>query len=61
MRWLCVLLPVLLGAPLAEAGPLRVGVAGVEPFVMWPEAGPPTGAAIDIWEKVAELNSWQFS
>jgi ABC-type amino acid transport substrate-binding protein len=61
MRWLFILLVVLCGGRSAEAGPLRVGVAGVEPFVIWPDAGPPTGAAIDIWEKVAELNSWQFS
>jgi len=42
-----------------SAEPLRVGLAGEEPFVI---KGPPfTGAAVDVWEKIAALNSWTFT
>ncbi|TSA33309.1 MAG: hypothetical protein D4R65_07935 [Verrucomicrobiaceae bacterium] len=41
------------------AEPLRVGLAGEEPFVV---KGPPfTGVAVDVWEKIAALNSWTFT
>ncbi len=39
-------------------GKLRVGLAGQEPFVI---KGPvPTGAAVDLWEKIAANNNWTF-
>ncbi len=41
------------------AEPLRVGLAGEEPFVI---KGPPfSGVAVDVWEKIAALNSWTFT
>lgn len=41
------------------AAPLRVGLAGEDPFVV---KGPPfTGVAVDVWEKIAALNSWTFT
>ncbi|MFZ4597013.1 MAG: transporter substrate-binding domain-containing protein [Terrimicrobiaceae bacterium] len=40
---------------------LRVGVAGEPPFVKWTDPGPPLGAAVEIWEKIATANSWTFS
>lgn len=41
-----------------SAEPLRVGLAGEDPFVI---KGPPySGATIDIWEKIAAANTWTF-
>jgi len=38
---------------------LRVGIAGQAPFVN--TGSIPTGAAVDIWEKIAAENSWGFN
>lgn len=43
----------------AHAGTLRVGLAGTEPFVTMKE-GVPSGLSVDIWEKVAGLNAWDY-
>lgn len=49
----------LLAATVRSAEPLRVGLAGEEPFIV---TGPPfSGVAVDVWEKIAAANSWQFS
>lgn len=41
-----------------SAEPLRVALAGEEPFVI---QGPPfSGVAVDVWEKIAAANSWTF-
>ena len=50
----------LLGSLVAHAeGPLRVAVAGEEPFIV---KGPPfSGVAVDVWEKIAAANSWTFA
>jgi ABC-type amino acid transport substrate-binding protein len=37
---------------------LRVGVAGQPPFIN--AESTPTGAAVDIWEKIAAANGWGF-
>lgn len=42
----------------ASAEPLRVGVAGREPFVSGNH--PPEGIVVDLWEKIAAENSWSF-
>lgn len=40
------------------AGPVRVGLAGEEPFIV---KGPPfSGVSVDIWEKIAAANFWTF-
>ncbi len=54
-----ILSAVVLFGPVALGGePLRVGVAGEEPFVV---KGPPfSGVAVDIWEKIAAANAWTF-
>jgi polar amino acid transport system substrate-binding protein len=47
-----------LGALAHSAEPLRVAVAGEEPFVV---KGPPfSGVAVDVWEKIAAANAWTF-
>ncbi|MCX6971715.1 MAG: transporter substrate-binding domain-containing protein [Verrucomicrobia bacterium] len=47
-----------LGALAHSAEPLRVALAGEEPFVV---EGPPfSGVAVDVWEKIAAANSWTF-
>jgi polar amino acid transport system substrate-binding protein len=38
---------------------LRVGVAGQDPFIK--TGSIPTGAAVDIWEKIAAENNWNFN
>lgn len=43
----------------ATAAPLRVAVAGVEPFVI-SEDGVWRGLSVDIWQKVAALNNWEY-
>lgn len=43
----------------ATAAPLRVAVAGVEPFVV-SEDGIWSGLSVDIWQKVAALNNWEY-
>lgn len=43
----------------ASAEPLRVAVAGVEPFVK-SEDGIWSGLSVDIWEKVASMNNWDY-
>lgn len=43
----------------ASAAPLRVAVAGVEPFVK-SEDGIWSGLSVDIWEKVAAMNNWDY-
>lgn len=48
----------LLCAIAHAAEPLRVGLAGEDPFVI---NGPPySGVAVDIWEKIAAANIWTF-
>lgn len=54
-----VLLVLFLGTAVA-AEPLRVGVAGEPPFVDWSEGNQPTGAAVELWEKIATANEWTF-
>jgi len=44
----------------ATAAPLRVAVAGVEPFVI-SEDGVWGGLSVDIWQKVAALNDWKVT
>lgn len=60
IKALCAALAALfLTATLAEAQQkLRVGIAGQAPFVN-PE-NPPSGAAVDIWEKIAAEKAWGF-
>ena len=57
---LCAALALLLfTTTLLEAQQkLRAGVAGQSPFVNMKSA--PSGAAIDIWEKIAAENGWLF-
>ncbi len=55
--WLALVF--LLGLLPVSAAPLRVAVAGVEPFVM-SEDGVWSGLSVDIWEKVAALNDWEY-
>lgn len=43
---------------LALAEPLRVGVAGREPFASGNH--PPEGIVVDLWEQIAALNAWTF-
>lgn len=43
----------------AFGAPLRVGVIESPPFVI-SENGLWTGYSIDIWQKVAELNTWEY-
>ena len=38
---------------------LRVGVAGQAPFINTEIV--PSGAAVDIWEKIAAENDWSFN
>jgi ABC-type amino acid transport substrate-binding protein len=56
---LAVLLLIFCSCASASAeGRLRAGLAGQEPFVI---KGPvPTGAAVDLWEKIAAGNGWAF-
>lgn len=56
-----VVLLVLLLATAGAAEPLRVGAAGEAPFVEWTGAGQPTGAAVELWEKIAAANEWTFA
>ena len=56
-----VVLLVLLVTTAGAAEPLRVGVAGEAPFVEWTGAGQPTGAAVELWEKIATANEWTFA
>ena len=47
-----------LGALAHSAEPLRVAVAGEEPFIV---KGPPfSGVSVDVWEKIAAANAWTF-
>lgn len=50
---------VLAWSVAARAGTLRVGLAGSEPFVMSSD-GVPSGLSVDIWEKVAGFNAWDY-
>lgn len=52
---------LLIGAVFSAAAstPLRVGVYGMEPFAKQ-DGGLWTGLSIDIWEKVAEINKWEY-
>lgn len=51
---------MIFSATLWAQPPLRVALAGAEPFVN--AAGPkPTGFSVDLWESVAAANGWQFS
>lgn len=47
-----------LGALAHSAEPLRVALAGEEPFVV--KGAPFTGVAVDVWEKIAAANAWTF-
>lgn len=58
-RFLLALLLVLTFAVPGGAAPLRVAVAGVEPFVISRD-GIWTGLSVDIWQKVAALNEWEY-
>jgi polar amino acid transport system substrate-binding protein len=49
----------LAGLLSASAVPLRVAVAGVEPFVMSTD-GIWGGLTVDIWQKVAAMNNWDY-
>jgi ABC-type amino acid transport substrate-binding protein len=49
---LAVVLPV-------SAGTLRVAVAGVDPFVVSND-GIWSGLSVDIWQKVAAMNNWDY-
>ena len=58
-QYLAVLLLIFISCASAKAeGKLRAGLAGQEPFFI---KGPvPTGAAVDLWEKIAANNNWTF-
>jgi len=60
VRWIALAV-ALAAAQVVASEPLRVGVAGEPPFVKWNEPGPPLGAAVEIWEKIAAANTWTFS
>jgi polar amino acid transport system substrate-binding protein len=49
----------LAGLISTSAAPLRVAVAGVEPFVISTE-GIWSGLSVDIWQKVAAMNNWDY-
>jgi len=57
---LCAALALLLFTTslFAAQQSLRVGVAGQPPFIN--AESTPTGAAVDIWEKIAAENGWGF-
>lgn len=42
-----------------SAAPVRVAVAGVEPFVISTD-GIWSGLSVDIWQKVAAMNNWDY-
>lgn len=44
----------------AIKGPLRVGIAGSEPFV-FNDAENPNGIAIEIWEELAKEEQWTYN
>jgi polar amino acid transport system substrate-binding protein len=56
--WVAALLLLAVIFP-ASAAPLRVAVAGVEPFVVSTD-GIWGGLSVDIWQKVAAMNSWDY-
>ena len=56
--WVAGLL-LLAGLFPASAAPLRVAVAGVEPFVVSTD-GIWSGLSVDIWQKVAAINNWDY-
>lgn len=60
-RLLCFLL-LLAGQAFGEetsSRPLTVGITGQPPFVMQQD-GVWSGLSVEIWEKVAAMNSWEF-
>ena len=59
-KTLCAALALLLFTTslFAAQQSLRVGVAGQPPFIN--AESTPTGAAVDIWEKIAAENGWGF-
>lgn len=61
IKTLCAALAVLFFTKslLADQQNFRVGIAGQAPFIN--PGSIPTGAAVDIWEKIAAENGWSFA
>ncbi|HRJ71195.1 MAG TPA: transporter substrate-binding domain-containing protein [Terrimicrobiaceae bacterium] len=57
--WLVLAVAWAAGWTGLHAAPLRVAAAGVEPFVMLQD-GVWTGLSIDVWQKVAAINRWEY-
>ncbi|MEI8294060.1 MAG: transporter substrate-binding domain-containing protein [bacterium] len=59
-RSLLAALALMLATPLLLSAQqkIRAGIAGQPPFVE--DGNPPSGASVDIWEKIAAENGWLF-
>ena len=58
LRLAVILLIFWTCATALAGGKLRAGLAGQDPFVI--KSPLPTGAAVDVWEKIAADNGWTF-